>query len=221
MKKNILLMIVIASLFLLFGFNTVSMATPISSPDQLSSGSTVITFEEVPAGTSEPVTINGVTFTDNNGGVTSGIKSPQWTQYPGIFEGQFFGLGYGDRGFIIDFNGETVSEFGMGVFDVNFVGNVLTAYDINNNVLETLTSGIDPEFQVGPIGGVFSTFTGFSRATSDIAWLELTHVSGDWLAIDTVTFSGRTNPVPEPTTMLLFVSGLVGLSVIRRKISKK
>lgn len=197
-----------------------SMAIPISSPSQLNSGSTIITFEELPSGTSEPVTINNVTFIDNNADVTSGIQSQNWTQYPGIFEGQYFGVGTGDRGFIINFNGDTVSEFGMGVFDPNFTGNILTAYDINNNVLETLTSNVDVEFPVGPVGGFFSTFVGFTRSSSDIAWLELTNVPGDWLAIDTVTFFGSTAiGVPEPTTLALLAIGLVGIGYRRRKLA--
>jgi hypothetical protein len=215
--KKMLIGIGTASLFVLFGFNSVTKAAPISSPSQLGAGSTVITFSEVAAGTSEPVTINGVTFTDNNPSTTSGVQPQGWTQYPGIFDGQFFGLGYGDRGFIINFNGATVSGFGMGIFDPNYTGNVLTAYDIHNNILETLTSSVDPEFPVGNPGGYFSTFVGFKRNTSDIAWLELTNVPGDWLGIDNVTFNGRTNSAPEPTTMLLFAAGLSGLAVVRRK----
>lgn len=86
-----------------------------------------------------------------------------------------FGLGRGERGFIINFNGLTVSEFGMGVFDLNYTGNTLTAYDINNNIIENITSNVDPEFPVGIPGGTFSTFLGFSRITNDIAWAELKH----------------------------------------------
>ncbi|NLE06141.1 MAG: PEP-CTERM sorting domain-containing protein [Crenarchaeota archaeon] len=204
---------------ILLGFSLNLSAALISAPNQLSPESIVITFDELPVGTNEPVTINGVTFTDNNASTTSGIQPQGWTQHPGIFEGQYFGLGKGDRGFIIDFNGVTVSEFGMGIFDPNYTGNTLTAYDINNNVLETITSNVDPEFPVGPPGGSFSTFVGFTRATNDIARLELRHVTGDWLGIDNVTFNRQTSSVPEPSTMWLLSIGMVGVigNSFRRK----
>ena len=188
-------------------------SAPISDPSQLDPASTVIDFESFTVGTSEPIVINGVTITDDNPLVTSSIQPQEWTQYPGIFEGQYFGLGIGDRGFVIEF-ASPVSQFGMGVFDPNLTGNILRALDSNGNVLEQVVSNIDPEFPIGPTGGVFSTFVGFSRLQLDIQRIELIHVTGDWLAIDNVTYS---TVVPIPSAVWLFGSGLIGLIGIARR----
>ena len=197
-------------LILLFA-ESVSSA-PISDPSQLSALATIIDFESVPVHTAEPIVIGGVTITDDNPLVTSGIQPQQWTQFPGIFEGQFFGTGQGDRGYVIEFE-SPVAQFGMGIFDPNFTGNVLRALDSSNNELEQLVSNVDPEFPVGPPGGGFSTFAGFSRSQNDIKRIELTHVAGDWLAIDNVSY----HVVPIPAAVWLLASGLLGLAGIARQ----
>lgn len=182
-------------------------SAPISDPGQLEPTATIIDFESFAVGTTEPIVIDGVTITDDNTSVTSSIRAQAWTQYPGIFEGQYFGLGTGDRGYIIEFNAP-IAQFGMGIFDPNLTGNVLRALDSGGNVLEQLISNIDPEFPVGPTGGVFSTFVGFVRQQNDIKRIELIHVAGDWLAIDTVSYS---RVVPIPAAFWLFVTGLLSL----------
>ena len=96
----------------------------------------------------------------------------------------------------------------MGIFDPNFTGNILRALDSGGNVLEQLISNTDPEFPVGTPGATFSTFVGFVRGQTDIQRIELSHVTGDWLAIDNVTYS---SVVPIPAAVWLFATGLLSL----------
>jgi len=203
-KRNL---IKCAIIFNALAFSGHTYSALISDPSQLDPASIIIDFESISVGTSEPIVINGVTITDDNTSVTSSIQPQDWTQYPGIFEGQFFGLGVGDRGFVVEFE-TPVSQFGMGVFDPNFTGNILRALDSNGNVLEQMISNTDPEFPVGPTGGIFSTFVGFSRNQRDIQRIELINVPGDWLAIDTITYS---TVVPLPASIYLLASGLLSI----------
>lgn len=222
-----------ASLCTILLFGTLagaSHAAPVGAPGDLSPGNNVITFEEFALGTIGPITyqpvpnpypVNSVTISSNIPGAAK-VSPSQFAQFAGIFEGQYFGRGL--LSYSIDFNGRVVSEFGMGVFDPNLTGNVVRAIGFNGNVLETLVSGIDPEFSVGPAGGLHSTFVGFTRAVADIARIELIGVPGDVLAIDTVTFSNTQISefdVPEPATGLALLGGLVAMGLWRRQRTLK
>lgn len=205
----------LAGLMLICATAGTAHSAPIGSPGALSGGNTVITFDEFSIGTPGPVTYAGVTI-DSTTANTVSVLPQAFTQHAGIFEGQYFGQGFLD--YFIDFNGSTVAEFGMGVFDPNFSSNVLRALDINGNVLETIVSSpTDPNFTLGPTGGFHATFVGFVRSTADIARIELIAAPGDLLGIDTITFSELVAPIPEPPQALLLLAGLAGLLQFGRK----
>jgi len=185
-------------------------AAPINSPGDLSANATAIDFEAFTAGTLEPISNGFATIRSSAGNQT--VHAQGFTQFPSVFGGQYFGFDV--TSYSIEFS-QPVSEFGMGVFDPNSGGNVLRALDSDDNVLEFVTSAPGDEFfPTGPVGGVFSTFVGFTRQTADIARVELINVGGgEILGIDTVTYAA----VPEPTSVSIFAVASVGFLWTRRR----
>ncbi|NKB19988.1 MAG: PEP-CTERM sorting domain-containing protein [Alphaproteobacteria bacterium] len=223
MKKSLACLALIGIFIaLLFSKLTSAYAVPFNGTGGFSLPTTIIDFESFAQGTAQPsntdLSISAEFPGAPAGSQASGVvvRSQGFTQFPNIFEGQYYG--FAAANYFIQFNG-TVQEFGMGVFDPNFTGNVLVAYDILGNELERVTSDVDPEFPTGSPGGNFSTFVGFSRATADINRIELLVSGNDVLGIDTVTYSPlqAASSVPEPTTGIVFLSSLIGFQYVRRR----
>ncbi len=108
-------------------------------------------------------------------------------------------------------------KFNAGVFEVvsfdirnlhsghNFSQNI-KFYDQNLNVLQTLT--------LAPIyDNVFHTIT---VGIDNVSVVQFDHFGSNY-AIDNFTYDTGATPVPEPTTMLLFGTGIAGLVGLRRK----
>ena len=203
-----------------------SIAVPFAGTGGFTQSTTVIDFEGFALGTQTPTTADVTIHAEFDGfpypEFVPGnvvVRPEGFTQHAGIFEGQYYG--HDTVNFVIEFNG-LVQEFGVGIFDPNFAGNALVAYDIFGNELERVTTGVDAEFQTGPIGATFSTFVGFTRDTADIKSVRLLRAEGDLLGIDNVTYSALipatvNDNVPEPGTGLVFLGSLLGLSLLRRK----
>lgn len=189
-------------------------ATSITSQGDLSPLDTVIDFESVSLGfTSNPLSLSGATFSsgstlqiiDNT--FDAAINFPTFTQ--GHFlasPGTVNGSGQASVPIEITFI-QPIAEIGIGFFDPNFSGNFLKVYNSSNILLESVESF------TGPVGGSFADFIGIQRSSNEIARVEIVAAPNDFLGIDNVTF-GRVSasaPIPEPSTMLLFGTGIVGL----------
>ena len=97
-----------------------------------------------------------------------------------------------------------VTDLSFTIFNTPFQA---SAYDVSGNLLTTLVSGSD-----------FTQYFDFSGYN-----VNSVQISGSEYAIDDVTFTElhNSNPVPEPTTMLLFSTGLAGLVGNRLRRKKK
>ncbi len=167
-------------------------AAPVTSPTALAGG-TIVDFESYALGTTGPIVTSGmaISATPANTPVASSLAYA--TQYPGIVTGNVFGLS-DNIVFQILFD-KPVATFGMGVFDPNFAGNVLTAYDVNGNVLETTTSNTI-NFPVGAPGGQWSTYVGFTYNAHVIKKITLAGINSDLLSIDNVAYQRVPGPLP-------------------------
>lgn len=187
-------------------------ADVIASPSQLHQDTIIQTFESYSVGTSLPLSFGIATLSSN---INMSVQAPAYSQWSGIFEGKWVGASGGaGQNFYIDFS-TPVSQFGMGILDVNLDGNVLRALDVNNNVLESVTSSsTNPDFPTGSSGGGYSLFIGFVRNSNDIARIELLPTANDYMGIDTVSY--YVTAIPEPNALALCLPAL-GLFLAKRR----
>lgn len=107
---------------------------------------------------------------------------------------------------------QPVYEFGLGLFDLNRVGNVLTAFDPFD--VEIASVSIT---DLGPSGGSEATFIGIISDTSNIAKVVFTPVdSNEVYGVDNIVFSA----VPLSSSDIFLSIGLISLTIAsRRRIS--
>jgi hypothetical protein len=106
--------------------------------------------------------------------------------------------------------------FNMGASNEDWI---LRAYDSSSGILEAFTL---PQTWFSNAGDFFGI------ANPNIAYATLTQVTSvnepggiDYIIMDNFKYvTGQINSVPEPATMLLLGSGLLGLLGFRRKIKK-
>ena len=208
MKK---LLVLLCALLLIFGVTGVVGATQLSgtpSPSLSPVFGTLIDFDDKATGTevlwNDYVSLGVASITE-----TSGIGQI-WRSGGSQSQPNYVGTGV-DNGWdgtiLIEFSG-LASMVGIGIAD-GIGEEYITAYDSDFNLLESYSA---------PSGS--NVYTGIDReGIFDIKFFEIV---GDFFAIDDLQHNATGAPVPEPTTMLLFGSGLIGLGIFgRKKLFKK
>lgn len=191
----------------------VSSADIITNENQMSVGSNLMTFEDMPVGTlgAGPVHIGNITFSSNGGLSISTIsgyaadgsvvhnKTLQPVLSPLVGPPSHYGP------MVMTFD-NAVAEVGFGWFDPNFEGNKIEAYDGSGTLLEV------GYVALGPIGGSQAAFIGVRRNANDIKSVRIINPSiDDVYSIDNI----RTNTIPTPGAAGALAAG--GLMALRRK----
>ncbi len=194
-----------ASLIALAGISTAN-ATPISSSGDVAlTGSTLIDFNSEALGSFGSRVFGGVTISGIGGNLT--VSNDGNGQYVPP-QDNFLDNRFGGVGFNFAFS-STLSAFGMQIGATN-AGQVLTAYDSLNNVLETLAI---PN-QVNTLPFPYTGFYGIAQA--GIARVTLSANQGDWIVVDDLRYTSAPTTVTEPSLLALLSFGLIGFGFARR-----
>jgi hypothetical protein len=106
-----------------------------------------------------------------------------------------------------------ISALGM---DVSFKSTNITL----TLTLYNLSSGPVESFQFNDTNADYTEFIGLDYGSSDVVYARLS-TSEPWDTwIDNITYQHSTAPVPEPGTLLLLGTGLVGLAGWRKKFGQ-
>ncbi|HVP56310.1 MAG TPA: PEP-CTERM sorting domain-containing protein [Candidatus Eisenbacteria bacterium] len=171
-------------------------------------GSTVIDFESPAPGTYTTLTLSGVTFTPDSGNL-------MWVDaaYAGNYNtwGQSLHNNYDPQSFnvlTINFNGITTGfGFFWGASDTAWT---LTAYDSSSNPIESYVLPITGPSNAGDFVGLLDP---------GIAWATLAGTGSDYIFVDNFEFNPTGSTIPEPGSLFLLGSGIVGIAgVFRRKL---
>lgn len=191
-------------------------AAPITTPGQLSGAQTFVDFNGLGlGGQMGPIVIGGATFSAATLTVIDTDPYPLTGSFPTFVSDRALGIADPDPSlpnFTITF-AAPVAQVGFGLWDPNFPGNLILAYDSAGNLLETTAP--DALFAPGQGG---ADYLGFVRGSADIKRIEIVasvqNSILDALWIDNLSYSA--NPVPEPGSLLLMGSGLLGVASLRR-----
>jgi len=205
----------------LYVFATVIWVLPVSallftgtpSPSLTPTFGTLVNFDDKSAGTA----VGEFDF------VSQGVASIKETEGLGVFaryagsqsSPNYIGTGLGGErgtdanlgwdGTILIELAQLASRVGIGIADSRGGPESILAYDAGMNLLEEW---------VVPTGA--NVYVGIDTSIYNIKYFKIT---GDFFAVDDLQFNA--NPVPEPSTILLFGRGLIGLAVVgKKKFSK-
>ncbi|MCD6199426.1 MAG: PEP-CTERM sorting domain-containing protein [Deltaproteobacteria bacterium] len=176
--------------------------------DAALTGGTQIDFEDQILGSYTTLTIGDVTFTANDNDFQIDNTWQSYNQ-----QGIYLDNGtYNDNGFgslTMSFTGST-NAFGFtwGMAEP-FATWVLTAYNAANTVLDTQNLPSTGSSSSGEYYGIAADGTSYAT----LSWSG----SYDWIAIDNFTYTSSSEPVPEPSTILLMGTGLLGIIGFGRK----
>lgn len=173
-------------------------------------GSTVIDFESTTPGTYTTLTLSGVTFTPDGSNLmwVDNAYAGQYNNFGQSLHNNYDPLSFNTLN--INFNG-TTSGFGFfwGASDSTWV---LNAYDSSHSLIESFTLPITSFSNAGDFVGLVDP--GIASAT-------LVGTGSDYIFVDNFEFNGKGTTVPEPSSFLLFGSGILGMvGVLRRKLNR-
>jgi hypothetical protein len=210
--KVFLIMICLVSLPLYAGASQIS-----SSSDPSLSGATLIDFSSQPLGVFTSLSIGNVILSTSNNQV--GYVTDAWGGSYNATGRSMENQNNSNSFNFLRFDFSTpVNAFGfnMGASNEDWI---LRAYNSSNSLLEAFTLPQTWYSNAGEFYGI---------ANPNIAYATLTQVTSvnepggiDHIIMDNFKYvTGQINSVPEPATMLLLGSGLLGLLGFRRKIKK-
>lgn len=205
MKKTLLS--TAAALVFSTGFAQAASYTFVSDPGDFANPTILEGFEGFALGTLLPVTSGILTVDSGNAGNDVTLSNAGSITTPGIIEGKYFW----DNGDAVDYTftfSEGISQFGVGIYGMQFGGNSLSLFDESDNLIKTFGG-------IAGAGFNQAQFAGFQGSDFDVHKVVLDFGGVDAVGIDNVYYSPATIPVPAALPLLM--AGLGGLALMRRR----
>jgi hypothetical protein len=150
---------------------------------------------------------------DSTGWASATVSSPALAPAPGGMGGTSYAWNWnGPQSLWIDFRTPTdLTSVALAVLSSPYINNASTVqlfgYDATSNLVDT-----------SAVLALTSTFQTLAANFSAINYLEIRANSNlRWFSVDNVIVSESVSSVPEPATLFLVGSGLVGLGYFRRR----